>query len=191
MHGRYRLAKKGTSGTIVQNLGVDDNLDAKFRTRKIGCPFELIGRKDKVTQKSYLRVECGMHNHELGTSMDRYSFAGRLTEEQKIEARNHALSDVDPKQSMTLLNRTYPDMTTTLKQLYDFRYQVFKNEMQGQGVSQFAINFLESRGYYVEYRTNAGSNNILDIFFAHPQSMQLLKLFPYVVVMDSTYKTNM
>ena len=68
--GSYKARKKGTSQKIVQNLGVDDVLDGKIRTRKIGCPFELIGWKDKVTQKWYLRVECGMHNHEVGTSMN-------------------------------------------------------------------------------------------------------------------------
>ena len=82
---------------MVQNLGVDDKLDAKARIRKLGCPFELIGWRDRKTQKWHLRVECGSHNHEVGTSMDGYASASRMIEAQNIDVRKVDLADIDPK----------------------------------------------------------------------------------------------
>ncbi len=29
-----------------------------------------------------------------------------------------------------------------------------------------------------------------DLFMAHPEAQHLLSLFPYVIIMDCTYKTN-
>ena len=191
LSGTYRPAKKGNSQPAAANIGVHDELTVKLRSRKIDCPFMLRGSRNRYSRKWHIAVECGSHNHDLSTSCEGYAFAGRLTKEQKMEVRSQTLADVEPKKILTTLQEKYPGITTSLKQVYDYRYQVIKTEMNGQGVSQYAIKFLDSRGYYVQYRTAEGTNNILDIFFAHPQSIQLLKLFPYVVVMDSTYKTNM
>jgi hypothetical protein len=48
-----------------------------------------------------------------------------------------------------------------------------------------------SDGKYT-YRTWLLSDNqtISDIFSSHPESIKMFKLFPIVVVMDSTYNTN-
>jgi len=39
-------------------------------------------------------------------------------------------------------------------------------------------------------RCNSDETTLQDIFFAQPESIKLLKTFPTVLVMDSTYKTN-
>ncbi|CAJ2651206.1 unnamed protein product [Trifolium pratense] len=39
-------------------------------------------------------------------------------------------------------------------------------------------------------RKDDGSDVLSDIFWAHPDSIKLLNLFPIVLVMDCTYKTN-
>ena len=38
---------------------------------------------------------------------------------------------------MKFLKDKYPDTSTTMKQLYDYKYEVFKKEMDGQGVCGF------------------------------------------------------
>jgi hypothetical protein len=43
----------------------------------------------------------------------------------------------------------------------------------------------------VRYLTQSESTTIEDIFWAHPTSVKLFNNFPTVLVMDSTYKTNM
>ena len=44
---------------------------------------------------------------------------------------------------------------------------------------------------YVEWhRCEEDSDTVTDLFWAHPVSLDLLRTFPHVLVMDSTYKTN-
>lgn len=44
---------------------------------------------------------------------------------------------------------------------------------------------------YVEWhRSNPLTDNIIDLFWAHPSSVDILHAFPSVLIMDCTYKTN-
>jgi histone-lysine N-methyltransferase SETD2 len=175
----------------VRSLQLGDDLNEKPRSRKSGCPFELIGYRDRKTHIWRLRVECGRHNHDLSTSLEGYPYADRMNEEQKEDAKQLTLATIEPREAMIFLKNKWPEMTTSMKQLYDFRHEVVKKEMSSMTVTQFSLHYLKSNGYYVDYRTLPGSDKILDLFFAHPKSLDLLKLFPYVVIMDSTYQTNM
>jgi len=56
---------------------------------------------------------------------------------------------------------------------------------------QFLISKLEEHNYVYFTRTQSESTTIEHIFGAHPTSVKLFNNFPTVLVMDSTYKTNM
>ena len=58
LSGEYKPKKKGKSGVIVRSLHVGDDLSEKPRTRKIGCPFELIGNSLKKSHNWVLTVKC-------------------------------------------------------------------------------------------------------------------------------------
>ncbi len=50
---------------------------------------------------------------------------------------------------------------------------------------------LEDTHHYVYFtRANSEETTLEDLFFAHPDSIDMLNTFPTVLVMDSTYKTN-
>ena len=55
---------------------------------------------------------------------------------------------------------------------------------------QFLISKLEEQNYVYFKRTQRESTIIEDIFWAHPTSVKSFNNFPTVLVMDSTYKTN-
>src|SRR4030043_1473182 len=44
--------------------------------------------------------------------------------------------------------------------------------------------------YDYHVRNYANSQNVKDIFWAHPESIKVFNTFPTVLIMDSTYKTN-
>ena len=62
--------------------------------------------------------------------------------------------------------------------------------MDGRTVVQEFLYRCHEKDYYTEYRINAETNQIQDIFFAHPDSIQLLKAFPHIIVLDSTSSTT-
>jgi hypothetical protein len=55
---------------------------------------------------------------------------------------------------------------------------------------QYLISKLEKHKYVYFTRANSEETTLEDIFFAHPESIDMLNTFPIVLVMDSTYKTN-
>ncbi|KAI5652488.1 hypothetical protein M9H77_29675 [Catharanthus roseus] len=46
------------------------------------------------------------------------------------------------------------------------------------------------RGYTVFYRNGEDNNVLTDIVVTHPTSIAMLRTWPYVLIMDTTYKTN-
>jgi len=55
---------------------------------------------------------------------------------------------------------------------------------------QYLIKKLEKHQYVHFTRANSKETTLEDLFFAHPDSIDMLNTFPTVLVMDSTYKTN-
>ncbi|XP_073221248.1 uncharacterized protein [Cicer arietinum] len=55
---------------------------------------------------------------------------------------------------------------------------------------QHLFKLIEDAKYVCWNRKREDSDVMRDIFWAHPDSVKLLNLFPIVLIMDSTYKTN-
>ncbi|KAI5655411.1 hypothetical protein M9H77_32598 [Catharanthus roseus] len=48
----------------------------------------------------------------------------------------------------------------------------------------------EIRGYTVFHKNREDSNVLSDIIVAHPTSIAMIRTWPYVLIMNTTYKTN-
>ncbi|KAI5653249.1 hypothetical protein M9H77_30436 [Catharanthus roseus] len=62
--------------------------------------------------------------------------------------------------------------------------------MQGRNTVEEVLRLSAERGYTVFYRNGEDSNVLSDIVVAHPTSIAMLRTWPYVLIMDTTYKTN-
>jgi len=56
---------------------------------------------------------------------------------------------------------------------------------------QYLISKLEENGYVYYIREKCESQTVQDIFWTHPTSVKLFNNFVTVLIMDSTYKTNL
>ncbi|KAI5653564.1 hypothetical protein M9H77_30751 [Catharanthus roseus] len=107
-----------------------------------------------------LFVHNGRHNHKIAVYSHSHAQATRLTEEQ-------------------------------LQQIEQFRKSHIKRDrMQGRNTVEEVLCLSEERGYTVFYRNGEDSNVLSDIVVAHPTSIAMLRTWPYVLIMDMTYKTN-
>ncbi|KAI5666576.1 hypothetical protein M9H77_16429 [Catharanthus roseus] len=62
--------------------------------------------------------------------------------------------------------------------------------MQGRNKVEEVLCLSAEQGCTVFYR-NCEDNNVLsDIVIAHPTSIAMIRTWPYVLIMDTTYKTN-
>ncbi|KAI5675576.1 hypothetical protein M9H77_06526 [Catharanthus roseus] len=61
---------------------------------------------------------------------------------------------------------------------------------QGRNMVEEVLCLSAQRGYTVFYRNRDESNVLSDIIAAHPISIAMIRTWPYVLIMDTTYKTN-
>ena len=55
---------------------------------------------------------------------------------------------------------------------------------------QFFFKMLKDYNYFQWHRRGEGINVLSDVLLAHPKTTDLPSLFPYVLILDATYKTN-
>ena len=80
---------------------------------------------------------------------------------------------------------------TNIKQVYNAHARWRKSTRGDKTEMQYLIEKLEEHKYVYFIRTNCEETTPEDIFFAHPESINMLYTFTTVLVVDSTYKTNM
>jgi len=80
---------------------------------------------------------------------------------------------------------------TNIKQVYNERQQIWKTNRGDKTALQYLILKLGDHNYTYFSRKQSESTTIEDIFWAHLTSVKLFNNFPTILVMDSTYKTNM
>ncbi|KAI5678620.1 hypothetical protein M9H77_09570 [Catharanthus roseus] len=76
------------------------------------------------------------------------------------------------------------------QKIYNVVVKIKKNRMQGQNTIEEVLCLSAKRNYMVFYRNREGSNMLSDIVFAYPTSIEMLRMWSYVLIMDTTYKTN-
>ena len=52
------------------------------------------------------------------------------------------------------------------------------------------MSSLKDKHFLIEYSVNDLSNELENIFFIHPKSLDIWRAFPHVLLIDATYKTN-
>ncbi|XP_052171683.1 PKS-NRPS hybrid synthetase cheA-like [Diospyros lotus] len=151
---------------------------------------------DSYLEKEYdaqtqweLKVICGVHNHPLAVQLEGHSYAGRLTEKEKGILKTMSENLVKPRNILMSLKVDDENNVTTIKTIYNARQRYKLIEKGGRSQMQQLMKKLRECNY-VEWHRTDGSNCIGDLFWAHPMSIDLLKIFPHVLIMDCTYKTN-
>ncbi|KAI5653591.1 hypothetical protein M9H77_30778 [Catharanthus roseus] len=62
--------------------------------------------------------------------------------------------------------------------------------MQGRNTVEEVFCLSAERGYTVFYRNYEDGNVLSDIVIAYPTSIAMIRMWPYVLIMDTIYKTN-
>ncbi|XP_057416139.1 uncharacterized protein LOC130710792 [Lotus japonicus] len=159
-------------------------------TQKTGCPFRLKGRRTKDDKGWWLKVMDGRHIHLAAESLVGHNYAGRLNSEAKEDVINQAKTWVPPRKMLASLKEKDPSNLTTIQQIYGVCKR-FRQSVRGSLTEiQYLLKKLDGEKYVHFERNEPGSEVIRDIFWAHPNAVKLFNTFPYVVIMDCTYKTS-
>ncbi|XP_012856093.1 PREDICTED: uncharacterized protein LOC105975439 [Erythranthe guttata] len=185
--GRQYLTCKRAYKSRGKNAEVETS--RKSGSIKCKCPFALWGKEGRDGLWR-LTIKNGKHNHNPHKYPQGLRSLSRLTEEQREVTKILKRSHVKPKEILHHLRQMNPDTAASLREVYNESQKIRREEMKGKTVIQHLWHELSESGYSKWHRTNPAGDTVQDVMFAHPDSIKLLQLFPYVILMDCTYKTN-
>ncbi|KAI5654367.1 hypothetical protein M9H77_31554 [Catharanthus roseus] len=76
------------------------------------------------------------------------------------------------------------------EKIYNVVAKIKRDRMQERNTIEEVLRLSAERGYIVFYRNGEDNNVLSDIVVAHPTSIAMIRTWPYVLIMDTTYKTN-
>ncbi|KAI3977395.1 hypothetical protein MKX01_000308 [Papaver californicum] len=180
--GKYRPRKPGAERKGGKR---------KSTTKLCGCPFLMRGLYQLGTPDKWkVKVVCGRHNHPLVGHVEGKSGMGRLTVEERKIVEEMSASGLKLKQALTVIKSRNPTNASTIRHVYNARATLRKIETREKSQMHQLINDLQDNAYLEWRRYNEDADAVKDLFWAHPESVQLAKCFPHVFLVDSTYKTN-
>ncbi|TYI10893.1 hypothetical protein ES332_A09G172000v1 [Gossypium tomentosum] len=135
----------------------------KSGTQKTNCKFRLVGSFLKQYDGWTLRVICDQHNHPPAQHIEGHAYASRLKENEK-------------KLLVDLRSKNDENNISTLKTIYNAWQKLRSSQNVSKTLIQFSVNNI--------------SNELENLFFIHPRSLDIWRAFPHVLIVDATYKTN-
>ncbi|KAI5659306.1 hypothetical protein M9H77_28099 [Catharanthus roseus] len=73
---------------------------------------------------------------------------------------------------------------------YNVVAKIKRNRMQGRNTVEEVLCLSAQRGYTVFHRNREESNVLSNIVVAYPTSIAVIRMWSYVLIMDTTYKSN-
>ncbi|XP_012856084.1 PREDICTED: protein FAR-RED ELONGATED HYPOCOTYL 3-like [Erythranthe guttata] len=113
-----------------------------------------------------------------------------LNEAESKNIKDLSQSHVPPKKILANLRQNGLGLDAYSKQIYNEKAKLRRLARGDRTVMQHLIGLLEEHNYYKWFRTDETTHAVIDLMWAHTLSVELLSKFPYVILLDSTYKTN-
>ncbi|KAI5657659.1 hypothetical protein M9H77_26452 [Catharanthus roseus] len=133
-------------------------------------------------------VHDGRHNHTIGVYTHGHTQATKLTEEQLIETEQFRKSHVPPRNILQFFREQNVSCAASAQKIYNVVAKIKKHMMQGRNTVEEVLSQSAKLGYMVFYGNCADNNVLSDIIVAHPTSIEMMRMWPYILIMDTTLK---
>ncbi|KAI5647922.1 hypothetical protein M9H77_33927 [Catharanthus roseus] len=117
-----------------------------------------------------------MHNHKIAVYHHGHAQVARLTEEQLQQTEQFRKSHVPPHIGCAI--RIFG--ICSAQKIYNVVAKIKNNRMQGRNTVEEVLCLSAQRSYTVFYRNCEESNALSDIVIAHPTSIAMIRMLPYV-----------
>jgi MULE transposase domain len=81
------------------------------------------------------------------------------------------------------------DHPLVVQDIYNIRKELCWENRKGKQVIEALLKELQKGQYIFHYKTDS-INRITHLFFTYPKSVEMLNLYPDLILLDCTYKTN-
>ncbi|KAL2896106.1 Protein FAR1-RELATED SEQUENCE 5 [Bienertia sinuspersici] len=162
------------------------------KRKGVGCKFVIKVAERKYRSGFFIAVkagEHGKHNHKLVVYSEGHRRISGLSPESKQLVQEMSDAQTKPAQIIVALQQKFLADNPTVKHVYNYREKIRWERLDGHNPAQQVLHEVVQRGY-VYWTATDMDGCICQLFCANPTSLQLFHTWPYVVGMDSTYKTN-
>ena len=111
--------------------------------------------------------------------------ANRLT----VDIRQLRATDIQPAFIMTSIRQNFPSFFASMNQIYNVKQSIRREKMEGRILLQHCLYMTIEHNHVVW--TNLNSEGQLSrLLIANRTSIQMICMWPYIVLIDTTYQTN-
>ncbi|XP_021864576.2 protein FAR-RED IMPAIRED RESPONSE 1-like [Spinacia oleracea] len=165
-----------------------ERLDTK--TKACGCKFEVKVQRMDFAWKIVKREGHGTHNHSLVVYEEGHRGINGLSPRAKNLIRQMNNAHAKPKVIMPAVQTEYPDDHPNMRHIYNYKDKIRRDANEGRNPAQQFLH-LEKEHKYVQWiAVEEGSRAVPHAFVSHPSMVEVLRTYPLVIGMDTTYKTN-
>jgi len=165
-------------------------------TRQIGCPFELRGKLveeecDNGNLKEYwhLKIHNSNRNHPfLAKNLIAHPYARRLHEDMKTTIESLSKSGTKSKHIFRHVKSNHVLVTT--RDIYNQTKSIKLKNLAGRTPIKALIDELSNDEEWLFHFHSDTNGHVEYLFMAHRTSIDMVRKYPTVLIMDCTYKTN-
>ncbi|SCO76881.1 uncharacterized protein FRV6_01093 [Fusarium oxysporum] len=159
-------------------------------SRYTGCLFSILAKEEACRTAWAVKYRPDhsnhQHNHEPSKAVAHPAHR-QLSSLDRLIVRQLVNAGATPKVITSHLRNTTETLATQ-KDIYNCIAQGKRELIEGQSNIHALKDQLESEGFWNRIRLD--NSRVTAVLFAHPKSLEYLKSYPKVLILDCTYKTN-
>ncbi|XP_074314886.1 uncharacterized protein LOC141651060 [Silene latifolia] len=134
----------------------------------------------------------GFHNHALTFYCDDDRYFAKFDEEELTYIDAQVRAHVRPAIISAGLHQRNPEKSRpNRRQIYNRSQKVRAEERNGRNPAQPMLALAVQHKYVHYWVTDQETEELNHVFMAHTEAVKLFRSYYYVVLIDSTYKTNL
>ena len=189
-HQVYKIYLKCDPGGIYIDKSKPGQRTRDTGTRLTGCPFSITANLQE--DKQWLLEVCNSEHNHPPIDASGHSVHRQLKETAQASVANMTAAGIEPRQIRSSLRLETPESLISARDVYNSRAKIRRDALGSRTAVQALLEALldGSSQWTVAFKLNPSTNQVTHLFFAHAQSIHLMKSFPEVLFLDFTYKTN-
>jgi MULE transposase domain len=161
------------------------------RSKHTGCKWHCIVVEEGGTWRGYMSDQS-LHNHPRSFGAT-YPVRRRLARQAEPGIHERIMSDakvptISAKETHIAIRHQFPDVPINITDIFNTKGKMQAENDQGLSTVQAMARDIGD-AFYFHYSVDE-ANRLLNLIFIEKASLNLLRRWPYTIILDATYKTN-